>query len=393
MTSSKANKLKTPAMKMALPILIVLTACSFLYSQESRVTANRSKHEGSSQIRRVALVIGNGTYNLFPLRSPVTDATDMGQALVNLGFDVTCKTNLNQNEMKQAIKAFGESIKPGVAGLFYYAGHAVQVNGRNYLVPIGAQINNEIEVEYETVDAGFVLLQMQKGRGSSNIIILDASRSNPFRQKFRSTNDGLAPINAPSGTLIAYATAPGYIAIDGEGRNGLYAQELLKAMREPALKIEDVFKRVRGSVRNLTAGKQVTWESSSLVEDFYFFPDKGGPNELQKREGWPNASIVPPPAVETTSNRSLLSKTAADVFINQGDTAAKQKRWAEAENEYKQAVDLDPVNARLRRKLGDMLSQQKKWDEAEAQYLAAVQIEPQNKTYQNCLTAARNRTR
>jgi caspase domain-containing protein/tetratricopeptide repeat protein len=382
---------------LAASVLLILLAFICSLAQERGLEVRRST--GGKEYRRIALVVGNGSYSFSPLRNSVTDAKDMAQALPGFGFEVLCKTNLRQNEMKQAIREFGERIQQGGVGLFYYAGHAVQVDGKNYLIPVGANISHEHEVEYEAVDVGFLLSQMQKARNQLNIVILDSCRNNPFSRRFRSTNDGLASINAPSGTLIAYATAPGSVASDGDGRNGLYTQELLKAMRQPALKIEDVLKRVRSGVQGLTGGMQVPWESSSLVGDFYFVPGSAELKMLPTTETGRNSEdgasptqVLPnSPALESTNNRSPLSSNAAEVFVNQGDVAAKQKHWAEAESEYRQAVDLDPGNSRLRLKLGDALLQQKKWREAEAQYAVAVRLEPQNKSYQDRLTNLRSR--
>lgn len=160
----------------------------------------------------------------------------------------------------------------GGVGLFYFAGHGIQVSGRNFLVPLGANIEREEDVEFEAVDAGRVLAEVAKAANNLNIIILDACRNNPFARSFRSTSQGLAYMSAPSGTIIAYSTAPGSLASDGTGRNGLYTEELLKNIRQPGLRIEDVFKRVRVGVRSRTGGNQVPWESVSLEGDFYFTP-------------------------------------------------------------------------------------------------------------------------
>ena len=220
--------------------------------------------------RRVALVIGNSSYAISPLRNPVNDAHDIAGTLRDLGFDVIDKENANQTDMKRAIRAFGEKTRDTDVALFYYAGHAIQANGANYLVPVGAVINKEEEIEYESVDVGFVLAQMTGGGSRTNIVILDACRNDPFARSFRSQTRGLALMNAPSGTLIAYATAPGSVAHDGNGRNGVFTQELLKNLQTPGLDVEEVFKRVRIGVREKTAGEQVPWESSSLVGNFYF---------------------------------------------------------------------------------------------------------------------------
>lgn len=231
----------------------------------------RSVKEGASRPeQRVALVIGNGAYESAPLRNPVNDARVMARALRELGFDVTEKENQTQKDMKREIQAFGQKLLKGGVGLFYYAGHGMQVNGRNYLIPVGASIEHEKQVEYEAVDAGAVLTEMDYARNRLNIVILDACRDNPFARSFRSSAQGLASLNAPSGTLIAYATAPGSVANDGPGENGVYTGELVRAMHSPGAKIEDVFKQVRSAVRESTQGKQVPWESSSLEGDFYF---------------------------------------------------------------------------------------------------------------------------
>ena len=220
--------------------------------------------------RRVALVIGNGNYSTGPLKNPVNDARDIAQALRDLGFDVIDKENVSQTDMKRSIRNFGEKIRNSDVALFYYAGHGVQVNGENYLIPVGATIEKQEEIEYESINVGFVLAQMTNSGSRINIVILDACRNDPFAQSFRSQSRGLALINAPSGTLIAYATAPGSVASDGPGRNGLYTQELLQNLRSPGLSVEEVFKRVRIGVREKTQGKQTPWESSSLVGSFYF---------------------------------------------------------------------------------------------------------------------------
>ena len=252
----------------SLVALLMLTLLGTAGAQSARELARET---GKPPLSRTALVIGNGTYPNAPLTNPVNDATDVAAALRALGFEVLSYTNLDQNSMKRAIREFGTKLKlKGGAGLFYYAGHGVQVKGINYLIPVGTEINSEEEVEYEAVEAGLALAQMEAAKNSINIVILDACRNNPFARSYRSADKGLAQINAPSGTLIAYSTAPGSVASDGSGRNGLYTQELLKQIRKPGLSIEDVFKQIRISVRSATSGSQTPWESSSLTGEFYF---------------------------------------------------------------------------------------------------------------------------
>ncbi len=224
--------------------------------------------------RRIALVIGNSDYLHGPLTNPVNDARSMARVLRNAGFEVILGENLsNKTEMKRLIRDFGFKLAKGGVGLFYYAGHGLQVEGFNFLVPVNAVINNEAEVEYEAVDAGFVIAQMEAAQNRLNIVILDACRNNPYARSFRSSKQGLSGMNAPTGTLIAYATAPGSVAIDGSGVNGLYTQELLAQINKPDLQIEDVFKNVRAQVVAKSNGLQTPWESSSLIGDFYFYPE------------------------------------------------------------------------------------------------------------------------
>ena len=174
--------------------------------------------------------------------------------------------------MKRAMDEFGQKLKKYDIGLFFYAGHGLQVNGSNYLIPIDAKLENENDVEYDCVRAGRILAKMESAGSSTNIVILDACRDNPFERGWRrgTQGNGLAFMNAPSGSLIAYATSPGSTAADGTGRNGLYTSALLEHIITPNITIEDVFKRVRTTVRLQSASKQIPWESTSLEGNFYF---------------------------------------------------------------------------------------------------------------------------
>jgi hypothetical protein len=238
--------------------------------ESSGNAAKAGRVEEVTEQKRVALIIGNSSYADNPLLNPVNDARDMAQALRELGFEVMAGENLNKREMEEKIRAFGKRIAGAAVGLFYFSGHGLQVNGYNYLLPIGARIEKEQDVEYEAVEAGRVLGEMDAARNRLNIVILDACRNNPFARSFRSVTRGLAMMSAPSGTLVAYSTSPGSIASDGEGKNGLYTQELLNGIRTPGLKLEDVFKRVRIGVKEKSMGKQIPWETSALDGDFYF---------------------------------------------------------------------------------------------------------------------------
>lgn len=242
-------------------LLVTLAAClSVAYAQQQG---------------RVALVIGNAAYpGAGGLKNPANDARDIAAKLKRLGFDVILRTDIRHKEMLRSLTEFGDKVQAGNEALFFYAGHGMQVRGKNYLIPIDAEIRNESSVSSEAVDVDQLLDKLAPARLS--MVILDACRNNPFERRFRGSGQGLAQINAPAGTLIAYATAPGKVAADGDGRNGLYTAELLSAMDVPGIKIEDVFKRVRSNVVRKSGDAQTPWESSSLTGDFYFRPTDGG---------------------------------------------------------------------------------------------------------------------
>jgi hypothetical protein len=221
-------------------------------------------------VKRVALVIGNSTYKEQPLRNPANDARAMAAKLRQIGFQVIERQNATKTQMEKAVADFGEALNAGAIGLFYYAGHGLQVNGRNFLVPVDASITSEQRVRLETVDVDVVLDQMEAAKSGVNLVILDACRNNPFERRFRSGGGGLAQINAPQGTLIAYATAPGKVAADGDGANGVYTARLLQHLSTPGLAVEEVFKRVRVDVARETRNDQTPWESSSLTGSFVF---------------------------------------------------------------------------------------------------------------------------
>lgn len=224
----------------------------------------------SGPARRVALVIGNGSYADAPLRNPVNDARAMAATLRELGFEVIARENADLPQLENAVREFGRRLERAHTGLFYFAGHGMQIKGRNYLVPINARIEHEDEVAYRSLDAGLVLDKMDSAKTQVNLMVLDACRNNPFHRLFRARRQGLAEMEAPAGTLIAFATAPGAVALDGAGNHGVYTQHLLQEMRQRGQPVEQVFKRVRIGVAKETGDQQIPWESSSLREDFQF---------------------------------------------------------------------------------------------------------------------------
>ncbi len=222
---------------------------------------------------RVALVLGNAAYGSKPLANPKNDAQLVAETLRSVGFEVSVVTDADQPAMKRAILEFGRRLRSGDSvGIFYYAGHGVQVDGENYLIPIGADIRDAEEVALAGVNLTEILKTMERASSRLNVAILDACRDNPFPSSARSLGRGLAPVTAPSGTLIAYATAPGQVALDGTGRNSPYTQALAEAIRQEGLALEEVFRRARRSVLDITGGRQTPWEHSSLTGDFYFRP-------------------------------------------------------------------------------------------------------------------------
>ncbi|MFH2144191.1 MAG: caspase family protein [Bacteroidota bacterium] len=233
---------------------------------------NIIKDSDTSSYKKLALVIGNSNYiNGGTLRNPCNDADSLYNALKSLGFTVLKYLDADQKIMKSAMDEFGSKLVNFDIGLFFYAGHGMQVNGINYLIPVDAKIENENQVEYDCVRADRILANMEDAGSKTNIIILDACRDNPFQRSWRSSgSQGLAFMDAPSGSIIAYATSPGSYAFDGSGKNGLYTSALLQHIKSPNTTIEEVFKKVRKTVREESNGKQVPWESTSLEGMFYF---------------------------------------------------------------------------------------------------------------------------
>jgi len=233
---------------------------------------------------RVALVIGNSAYKAATLRNPVNDARAMSAALQSLGFDIVTAENATREHMLRALRDFHGRIRKDSVGLVYFAGHGMQLKGTNYLLPIDATMQSEVEVEEEAVSLQFIVNRLEDAGNALNIVILDACRDNPFERSFRSASRGLAQVAAPSGTFIGYATAPGRTAADGDGSNGVYTTALLEAFRHPGLSVEEVFKRVRISVQTKTGKRQVPWEASSLTGEFYFAGQGAGTAAAPDRE-------------------------------------------------------------------------------------------------------------
>lgn len=228
---------------------------------------------GYAGSKRIALVIGNSAYKDSPLANPKNDARLIASILRTLDFRVIEHLDADQHTMKRALQKFGDHLDEAgrdATGLFYYAGHGVQVKGENYLIPVNAAIQRERDVEIEAVNAAAVMGVLDYARTKINFVIIDACRNNPFARSFRSVNLGLARMEAPQGTLVAYATAPGNVAFDGEGKHSPYSEALAEAMQQANVPVEQMFKSVRRRVMAVTENNQVPWESSSLTGNFFF---------------------------------------------------------------------------------------------------------------------------
>jgi hypothetical protein len=221
---------------------------------------------------RVALVMGNAAYVSAPkLANPGNDAKAMGDTLRAQGFNVIEVVNGSKVQMQSGIAKIRDTLRGQAGiGMLYYAGHGLQLNEHNFMVPVEAKLNKADDIPKEAVDVSEAIAAFKSAGNRMNIIVLDACRDNPFGKS--SQLKGLAPIDAPVGTFLAYATAPGNVAEDGDEKssNGLYTSFLLQEMKKPNARIEDVFKRVRYQVRQKSEGRQVPWESTSLEEDFVF---------------------------------------------------------------------------------------------------------------------------
>jgi uncharacterized caspase-like protein len=220
--------------------------------------------------QRVALVVGNSAYQQGPLRNPVNDARAMAARLRNLGFDVILREDLRTREIGGVYREFRGKISPGGVALVFYAGHGVQFKGQNYFPAVDSDIASEEDVPLQSLNLGTLLDNMEEAKAGVSLVLLDACRDNPFARRFRSGSRGLAKVEAASGTLIHYATKPGSVAADGDGRNGTYTEALLELIGEPGVPVEMLLKRVANRVVDKTGGKQEPWVEGSLRGEFYF---------------------------------------------------------------------------------------------------------------------------
>ena len=284
-------QLETTVTKSLKTLFLLILALSVVLPSLALPAVTEADLKRMRTERRVALVIGNSDYRNFEvLTNPANDAQGVANALRSAGFQVILKLDATRDDMTQALNEFDKAMAGAQVGLFYYAGHAAQVDWRNYMLPVAAALDPSAgdlagKVAQQAMDLSEVLNRMGTMQSRINIVILDACRDNPFTTQAlavsaaasRSTGKtpfqvsaGLAQNFAPPRTFLAYATAPGQVASDGAGRNSPYSGALIAALSVPNLKLEDVFKRVRNSVAEATSQEQIPWDNSSVFDDFYF---------------------------------------------------------------------------------------------------------------------------
>jgi tetratricopeptide (TPR) repeat protein len=348
----KPQLLKLCLILSLFPLIFSLVSCQNQQPQDRGITITTNQSQSQQKQRRTALVIGNASYQDNPLKNSINDAEAMANALKDVGFDVILLENADLKQIENAIDTFHHQLKAGGVGLFYYAGHGIQVDGENYLIPVNAKLDVAEDVRYEAIPVGKVLARMEDAANQMNIVILDACRNNPFARKWRSSQRGLAPIQSARGALIAFATEPGGVAADGEGENGLYTSFLLKHLKTPNLDVELMFKRVREDLVQATQNKQVPWEYSSLVGDFSFNP-------------------------VTVAQSSQPNSTTAETYFKQGEDYRNNNQYDKAIAAYNKAIEVNPQFAEAYLYRGGVYYNLKEYDKAMADCNKAIEINPQ----------------
>ena len=277
---------KILSINLIIALMLILSACNDVKQHDEsgiqkgfkiRPTTSTTPTTPTKKFKMVALVIGNADYKFAPLNNPVNDAEDLTAVLKKLGFDeidVISIKNASYQTMDTAINQFKRKLGKNVIGLFYFSGHGVQYENRNYMIPADMPELTVSKVKFNSVPIEYVLATMEEANNQVNLIILDACRNNPFKGGNRGVRKGLAQVTAPTGSLIAYATSPGEVAQDGSGRNSPYTKSLKKFLLQPGLTIEKVFKNVRNAVRQDTYEKQTPWESTNLYGDDIYLAGK-----------------------------------------------------------------------------------------------------------------------
>jgi len=338
---------------------------------------------------RLALVIGNASYPdaEAPLRHPAADARTLADELRNSGFEVDVRENLSKHGMQSAIDAFKAKITPHSSALFFFSGFGIQANRQSYMIPVNAQIWTEAEVKRDGISIESVLSDMNERGASVKIVIIDASRRNPFERRFRRVSTGLASPNAPQGTLVMYAAEPGKVANDGDKEHTLFVGELLKEIRSPGLTAEEVFKNTRVGVSHASNDEQVPMVASSLTDDFYF----GRPKEVVNNR--PSDSVTPKPSDNTANSNpsdsvtpkppDVVTPKPPDIVTPKPPDAGpiKPPHRLSAEDEaavkkYNDTLRNNPNDADAYYKRGQVYASNGQFNEALSDFDQALRIEP-----------------
>jgi tetratricopeptide (TPR) repeat protein len=348
----------------------------------------------SEKEKRTALVIGNSNYQeTGQLPNPVNDATDMAQVLRELGFDVILLKDANLSQMGEALDEFHAKLLEGGVGVFYYAGHGMQLDSENYLIPIDAKLERKQDTPYEAQALGKILGAMEDAANNVNIIIIDACRNKPFNRGWQRSSqaEGLAPVQAVRGSYIAYATAPGDVADDGKGRNGTFTAQILKHIKTPNLSVEEMFKRVRQGVLEDTNNQQIPWDSSSLVGEFSF-NQRSTP--VADTQSTPVATFTPAPesttststpapdvatstpVTESTTPTSTPASESAEKLVQQGLDRVEQGDNQGAIDNFTEGIALNPDDAEAYNNRGEAYRNLRQYQEAIADLDRAISLNP-----------------
>jgi Caspase domain len=275
-----------------------------------------------------SLVIGISKYpNGGELKNPANDAEDVSKALQTLGFSVIQKLDCTVEEIDRAVESFKDNLNSNDLGLFYFAGHGMQIKGENYLNAIDTNFSDEVSAKHSSFPLNQIIDVMDTCSNRTNLIVMDACRNNPFVRAWNRGPEqhGLASVHTPKGTLIAFATSPGEVAADGLNRNGSYTEALLKHIDTLDIPVEDLFKRVRNTLSLRTDGKQTSWEHTSLVGDFYFNISAGRRLAIYSNDAIQDSAFVLAPstpikdAIRALKSSNWYSQNPALIAITQAN--------------------------------------------------------------------------
>jgi uncharacterized caspase-like protein len=334
-----------PFFRLPLALLLISLLCSLPAAAE----------------KRVALVVGNSNYaQVGTLANPANDANDIASALKAAGFEVILGIDVDKREFDKKVRNFADILEDADAAIFFYAGHGLQVAGRNFLLPVDARVQTERDLDFDAVNLDFVLKQMELGRADkTNIVFLDACRDNPFTRNLArsmgtrsaSIGKGLAQVDTGVGTFIAYSTQPGNVALDGTGRNSPFTAALAKRVREPDRNLTSVMIEVRKDVLAATGGKQVPWDHSALTGEFYFQPSTGersetrgvgeDPEALQQRMRSLEDEVKKKSDAEQTSNIVALAQARERLRQLREANQADQQKIFDRQYETHSSGDAD----------------------------------------------------